>query len=281
MRHPREMGHDEVVAFLDFLARERRVSASTQNQALNAIVFLYKRVLSMEVGAEGFQRAHQGKRIPIVLTRGEIASLLAELRPPYALMAELLYGSGLRLLECVRLRVKDVDFGSRQLVVRAGKGAQDRVTLLPERSRPALERQIRRVAQLHRQDLSRGYGEVDLPYALGVKMSAASRELPWQYLFPSSETSRDRRSGRLVRHHVHPTALQKAVRRAGAQAELTKRVNCHALRHSFATHLLETGTDIRMIQVLLGHRDVRTTMIYTHVAARGPLGVLSPLDRTV
>jgi len=279
--HPRELSGSHVAAFLGHLASERRVAASTQNQALNAIVFLYRKVLDIEIGDFGpFDRAKRPKRLPTVLSIAEVQLLLEQMRPPYRLMAQLLYGSGLRLKECITLRVKDIDFEGHQVIVRDGKGMQDRVTLLPASVHESLVRQVRRVASLHQQDLARGLGEVDLPFALARKLPGASHELGWQYLFPASRTCTDPHTGRTVRHHIHESALQKAVKTAANRAGLLKRVTTHTLRHSFATHLLEAGTDIRTIQQLLGHKDVRTTMIYTHVVNRGPLGVLSPLDRT-
>jgi integron integrase len=280
MKHPRDLGHGDVTAFLDHLASERHVSAATQNQALNALVFLYRKTLGIELEELGrFTRARRPRRLPTVLTPGEVRRVLEELRPPYLLMGELLYGSGLRLSECVCLRVKDVDLDNRQIMVRSGKGMRDRVALLPERVRDRLRRQIDRVAALHAKDVARNLGEVDLPFALDRKLPNASHELAWQYLFPASGVCANPRTGRMVRHHVHQTALQKALRQATQQANITKRVSPHSLRHSFATHLLEAGTDLRTIQALLGHQDVRTTMIYTHIVKRGVLGVLSPLDR--
>jgi integron integrase len=280
VRHPRDLGREQVTRFLDHLAVKRHVAAATQNQALNALVFLYRQVLGIDLEALGpFTRARRPRRLPTVLSPGEVRRVLEELRPPYLLMGELLYGSGLRLSECVALRVKDVDFDGRRIMVRAGKGMRDRVALLPERVRDRLRRQIDRVAALHVKDLACGLGEVDLPFALDRKLPGASRELGWQYLFPASGVCVDPRTGRMVRHHVHQTALQKALRQATRRSAIARRVSAHTLRHSFATHLLEAGTDLRTIQALLGHQDVRTTMIYTHVVKHGVLGVLSPLDR--
>ncbi len=280
-RNPSEMGAAEVTAFLNSLARSRH-SASSQNQALCALVFIYGRVLNVEMPLlEGLERARRPEHLPEVMSPGEVAALLAQLRPPFQLMGELLYGSGLRLMECVSLRVKDVEFERRRIVVRSGKGEKDRVTPLPESARPALEVQIERVMRLHEEDLGRGLGEVDLPDLLRSKMPGAARSIAWQYLFPASKLCSDPATGRLVRHHMHDTAVQKAVKEAATAAALDRRVSCHTLRHSFATHLLETGTDLRTIQTLLGHKDVRTTMIYTHVVDRGPFGVMSPLDRRV
>jgi integron integrase len=281
MQHPFRLDHRHVSEYLDHLASEAHLSASSQNQALNAIVFLYRRVLGIELEDFTFERAKRPKRLPIVLGRSEVRALLDVMCQPYLLMAGLMYGSGLRVQECVDLRVKDVDFERRQIVVRDGKGRQDRVTLLPDGVRCALEEQVERVKQQHVRDLSLGRGFVDMPDALARKMPHEARELPWQYLFPSSRTCVDPVTGREVRHHVDASALQREVRRAMRKAGLKRRATCHSLRHSFATHLLEDGTDLRTIQALLGHKDVRTTMIYTHLVDRGPFGVLSPLDRTV
>jgi integron integrase len=279
-RHPRDLGSDDVTAFLNHLAVERRVSAATQNQALCAIVFLYRRVLEREdLALEGLARARTPERLPEVLSVDEVRAVLAALRPPFALIGGLLYGAGLRLLEALSLRVKDVDFARHQLAVRRGKGAHDRATLLPARVQPALLEQIARVGERHRADLAAGHGRVDLPDAYRRKAPDADRTLAWQYVFPASRPCVDPATGHLVLYHLHETAVQKAVQEAGRAAGLTRRVTCHALRHSFATHLLESGTDLRTIQALLGHSDVRTTMIYTHVVDRGPFGVKSPLDR--
>jgi integron integrase len=278
MQHPEALGPEHVAAFLTYLAVERGVSASTQNQALNALVFLYHRVLEHPLGDFGeIVRAKRPKRLPVVLSPAEVARLLAGLSGVPHLMAALLYGSGLRLMEGMRLRVRDVDFDRRQIVVRAGKGDQDRATLLPEPLRAPLHAQIRRVQALHRRDLDAGFGAVHLPEALAVKYPNAAREPGWQYLFPAAQRSTDPRSGRVGRHHADPSLLQKAIRGAVLRAGLAKNATPHTLRHSFATHLLERGHDIRTVQTLLGHKDVRTTQIYTHVAARGPLGVESPL----
>jgi integron integrase len=281
MQHPSKLDHRHVSEYLAHLASEAHLSASSQNQALNAIVFLYRRVLGIELEELAFERAKRPKRLPVVLGRSEIRALLGVMCQPYRLMAGLMYGSGLRVKECVDMRVKDVDFERRQIVVRDGKGRQDRATLLPDGARRALEEQVARVERQHARDLARGLGYVDMPDALARKMPHEARELPWQYLFPSSRTCLDPVTGREVRHHVDESALQREVRRAMKKAGLKRRATCHSLRHSFATHLLEDGTDIRTIQALLGHKDVRTTMIYTHLVDRGPFGVLSPLDRTV
>jgi integron integrase len=279
-RHPREMAAPEATAFLNHLAVHRRVAASTQNQALCAIIFLYKRVLSLEMPAlEGLERAQRPEHLPAVLSRREVQTLLDALDPFFRLIAEMLYGSGLRLLECLALRVKDVDLERHQIMVRRGKGSHDRAALLPVRVREALRAQLDEVARRHRAEVEAGRGEVDLPYALRAKMPRAAATLAWQYVFPASRPCADPATGRPVLHHLHESAVQRAVNGAARAAQIDKRATCHTLRHSFATHLLEAGTDIRTIQTLLGHKDVRTTMIYTHIVDRGPLGVVSPLDR--
>jgi integron integrase len=279
-RHPKQMGADDITRFLSFLATARKVSASTQNQALAALLFLYRVVLEMEVPwLDDLVRAQRPIHVPVVLSRSEVVEVLAELRGMPQLMAVLLYGAGLRLLECARLRVKDVDFERSQLVVRAGKGGRDRVSILPATTRDPLGRHLERVARLHRADVDRGGGWVELPFALSRKCPAAGRDLAWQWVFPATRTYRDPESGQVRRHHLHESVLQRAVREAARRAAIAKRVTCHTFRHSFATHLLEDGYDIRTVQALLGHRDVRTTMIYTHVLNRGPGGVISPVDR--
>ena len=246
-RHPAEMGAAEIRAFLAHLAQERNVSASTQNQALSAILFLYREVLHQEIEPVLLSTAKRPERLPTVLTRQEVLCLLDHLQGTYRLMAQLLYGSGLRLMECVRLRVKDVDFEYKAITVRDGKGEKDRVVPLPETVIPALRRQMERVRLLHEEDLAAGYGDVSLPDALAVKYPNAPRELLWQYLFPASRRSIDPRSGKQFRHHLDPSALQRAIRQAGQKAGLQKRVTCHTLRHSFATHLLQAGYDIRTV----------------------------------
>jgi integron integrase len=278
-RHPQEMGAPELEAFLTHLAVQRNVAASTQNQALSAILFLYREVLERPLEELGrIAPARRPERLPTVLTRDEVRSVLDRLDGTARLMASLLYGSGLRLLECLRLRIKDVDFGQRHLIVRDGKGQKDRVTLLPQVLEAPLRRQIDRVRILHQQDLDDGYGRVYLPHALSEKYPGADRQFGWQYLFPSARRSIDPRTGIVRRHHAAERALQRAVAEAVRRAGILKPASCHTLRHSFATHLLEAGQDIRTIQELLGHNDVRTTMIYTHVLQAGPLGVRSPLD---
>ena len=257
MRHPREMGKGEIESFLSDLAMRGKVAAATQNQALNALAFLYQEVLEREMPElDGMVRAKRPGRLPTVLDRDEVRALFAGLRDPYHLMASLLYGAGLRLLECTRLRVKDVDFERSAILVRDGKGAKDRVTLLPQSAREPLQRQLRIARAVHESDLARGYGEVFLPFALARKYPNAPREWAWQYVFPSTRLSEDPRSDRVSRHHVSEAALQRAVKRAVRAARIPKPATCHTLRHSFATHLLERGYDIRTVQDLLGHRSV-------------------------
>jgi len=278
-RHPSELNAPEVSAFLSNLARERRVSASTQNQALAALLFLYTHVLRCELGPlSDLVRARRPQRLPVVMTRAEVAAVLSELRGVEHLMASLLYGAGLRLIECATLRVKDIDFAAGRLIIRRGKGSKDRVTLLPHALVVPLQAQLRAVRAQHLADLAEGAGYVDLPYALGIKYPGASREWGWQWVFPATRKYVHAPSQERRRHHLHETVLQRAVRVAVAAAGVVTRASCHTFRHSFATHLLEAGYDIRTIQTLLGHRDVRATMVYTHVLNRGPFGVKSPLD---
>jgi integron integrase len=282
MRHPREMAEAEVAEFLTHLAREARVAASTQNQALSALLFLYKGVLKQEFGwLEGVERARRPIRLPGVLTREEVERILAHLHGTPRLMAGLLYGSGLRLMECVRLRVKDVDFGYLRITVRDGKGAKDRVTMLPMNLAAPLERHLQKVKAQHEQDVADGFGEVYLPDALARKYPRAARDWIWQYVFPSRKLSSDPRAGAgepQQRHHANETWLQQEMKRAVRAAGVNKAASCHTLRHSFATHLLENGYDIRTVQELLGHKDVSTTMIYTHVLSQPGIGVRSPMD---
>ncbi len=277
-RHPKDMGAPEIAAFLTHLAVQRNVAASTQNQALCALLFLYDEVLHQDVGPVDAVRAKKPKRLPTVLTKEEVERVIAAVTGPHRLVVRLLYGSGLRLIECLRLRVKDVDFAYRQIVVRDGKGHKDRVTVLPGKLVEPLKTRLRRVALIHQRDLDRGYGAVYLPYALEVKYPNAAKEWCWQYVFPARSLSRDPRSGVTRRHHLGESGPQRAVRRAARLAGIDKRVTCHTFRHSFATHLLEDGYDIRTVQELLGHKDVKTTMVYTHVLNRGGLAVRSPLD---
>jgi integron integrase len=278
-RHPQEMGSPEIEAFLTHLAVEQHVAAATQNQALCALLFLYREVLRQEVGAAlNAVRAKKPRRLPTVLTRDETTQVIRRLWGTQQLMAQLLYGSGLRLMECVHLRVKDLDFAQRQIIVRDGKGQKDRVTMLPASLIQPLQAHLVRVKALHRDDLAEGCGTVYLPFALERKYPNANRAWAWQYVFPARERSADPRTGQIRRHHTDPTGLQKAVKRAVIKTGLTKPASCHTFRHSFATHLLEAGYDIRTIQQLLGHKDVSTPMIYTHVLNRGGLAVRSPLD---
>ena len=280
LRHPGELPPSAVAQFLSHLANESNVSASTQSQALSALLFLYRDVLQKDIGwLEGVVRAKRPKRLPVVLSGPEVRALLAELKGPQWLMASLLYGAGLRLLEACTLRVKDVDLGQRQLTVRGGKGARDRVTLLPEVVVEPLTEHLARVAAAHRRDLDNGCGRVVLPHQLAAKYPNADHEWIWQWVFPASRLYWDAEQGVWRRHHTHESVLQRAVRGAAARARIPKRVSCHTLRHSFATHLLEDGYDIRTVQELLGHKDVSTTMIYTHVLNRGGRGVRSPADR--
>ncbi len=280
-RHPAEMGAPEIEAFLSHLAAHENIAASTQNQALSALLFLYRHVLHKDIAAQNlsFTLAKRPQRLPVVLSRGEVKRLMAFLDGVPWLVAHLLYGSGLRLSEALRLRIQDLDFERHTLIVRGGKGDKDRSTLLPQSLRPALENHIRSVRRLYKRDLANpAWQGVSLPHALARKYPQAPRAWNWQYLFPSPRLSRDPRSGRLLRHHLHPSSVQKAIREAARAARIPKHVTPHTLRHSFATHLLEAGYDIRTVQELLGHKDVRTTMMYTHVLERGPLGVRSPLD---
>jgi len=279
-RHPATLGELEVTAFLNDLAATRKVAASTQNQALSALLFLYKEVLGRELAwLDGLQRATRPPRLPVVLTRAEVERLLAEMQGTRWLIASLLYGAGLRVMECLRLRVKDLDLGYRQILVRDGKGEKDRVTMMPEKLASPLAVHLARVKSLHARDLAAGYGEVSLPYALARKYPRAGREWIWQYVFPASHRSPDPEDGLVRRHHLYDSVPQRAIREAAQAAGIAKRVSCHTLRHSFATHLLESGYDIRTVQELLGHSDVSTTMIYTHVLNKGGRGVRSPLDR--
>ncbi|MCM8856657.1 MAG: integron integrase [Candidatus Thiodiazotropha sp.] len=279
---PLEAGANEVRLFLEHLAIQRRVSASTQNQALNALVFLYKQVLERDLGEmEAFVRAKRPQNLPVVLSRNETTALLAQLEGTHKLVTSLLYGTGMRLLEGLRLRVQDLDFAYGRIHIHQAKGKKDRYVPLPRSLVDDLQGQIREVARLHTQDLAVGYGEVVLPGALARKYPNAGRELKWQFLFPSGRLAVDPYGGAIRRHHLHESAIQKAVKRATAASQINKRVGCHTLRHSFATHLLEANYDIRTVQALLGHANVSTTMIYTHVLNQPGVGVLSPLDQPV
>jgi integron integrase len=279
LRHPGELGESEVSAFLTNLATRKRVAPSTQQQALSALLLFYRDVIGRPLGNLGpVQRARPPHRLPVVLTRAEVHRVLEELEGVYRLVGILLYGAGLRLLEAVTLRVKDLDFGRGEIIIRRAKGAKDRVTVMPERIRGALAAHLEEVKALHESDLAIGAGRVVLPTALIRKFPNADREWGWQWAFPATRRYRERETGIIRRHHLHPSAVQRAVTAAVRAAGLSKRASCHTFRHSFATHLLEAGYDIRTVQELLGHRDVSTTMIYTHVLNRGGLGVQSPAD---
>jgi integron integrase len=279
-QHPNEMGLSEVEQFLGDLAVNGNVAASTQNQALSALLFLYEHVIHQPLGHVNVIWAKKPVRLPVVLTREEVKVVLAHLSGVPLLVSQLLYGAGLRLKEGLQLRVKDVDFGQGQIIVREGKGKNDRTTTLPMILVPALQTHLEDVQKLHYQDLKRGYGRVSMPYALARKYPNAHKEWKWQFVFPSSTLSTDPRGddNLLFRHHLHPSSVQKAVRNAALKTNINKKVTPHTFRHSFATHLLEAGYDIRTIQELLGHQDVKTTMIYTHVVNQGAMGVRSPLD---
>ncbi|MCU7919573.1 MAG: integron integrase [Candidatus Thiodiazotropha sp. (ex Epidulcina cf. delphinae)] len=277
---PETLGASEVKAFLDYLVIRRNVSASTQNQALNALVFLYKQVLGSELGElEALVRSKRPRNLPVVLSRGEVNALLAQMEGKHKLIASLLYGTGMRLLEGLRLRVQDIDFEYQRIHVIQAKGKKDRYVPLPNILVEELHSQIREVEHLHTEDIAAGYGEVVLPGALARKYPNAGRELKWQFLFPSGRLAIDPYGGAIRRHHLHQSAIQKAIKRAARACHINKRVGCHTLRHSFATHLLEANYDIRTVQELLGHANVSTTMIYTHVLNRPGVGVFSPLDQ--
>ena len=279
-RHPKEMGEAEIRAYLSDLAVNNNVAASTQNVALAALLFLYKDVLRQTLDRiSKVERARLPKRLPVVFTKQEAAAILSKLSGSSYLAAALMYGAGMRLMECLRLRVKDLDFAYNQIHIRSGKGAKDRVTVFPAALKEQLRKHLLQVKLLHQHDLQAGFGEVMLPYALERKFPSAGREWAWQYVFPASKRSIDPRSVVERRHHLHESVIQRAVKQAIRKTGMTKRGSCHSLRHSFATHLLEDGYDIRTIQELLGHKDVRTTMIYTHVLNRGGRGVRSPLDQ--
>jgi integron integrase len=278
LRHPREMGSAEVNAFLTHLAVELQVSASTQNQALAALLFLYRELLERDLNLEGVVRARTRRRLPVVLSEAEVRAVRGRLEGDPALVVGLLYGGGLRLMEALRLRVQDLDFERRELTVRNGKGGKDRRTLLPGSQCKALQRHLLNVRHLHQNDLAEGWGAVVLPYALARKYRHADQQWCWQWVFPQRNRWKDEATGKEGRHHLDPSVIQKAVKKAVAYAGLTKPVGCHTFRHSFATHLLERGQDIRTIQELMGHSDLNTTMIYTHVLKRGPMGVISPAD---
>jgi integron integrase len=278
-KHPSEMGSSEIEDFLTHLSVVGNVTASTQNQALSAIVFLYREVLKVDLPKNmKFNFAKRPAKLPLVLTRDETMSVLSLLPPSWSLIGSLLYGTGMRLMEVMRLRVKDVDFTRNEIIIRSGKGNKDRVTMLPLCLKEDLRKQLLKAKRLHEQDLEDGFGEVYLPKALAKKNPSSARFWGWQYAFPSSKRSVDPRSGRMARHHVYEKGMQRAMKQAVRDAGLTKPATPHTLRHSFATHLLESGYDIRTLQELLGHKNIETTMIYTHVLNRGGKGVSSPLD---
>ena len=278
-QHPARLGEEAIGQFLTHLAVNKRVSSTTQNQALCALVFLYKHVLGKELEDFGeLVWAKKPKRLPVVFTREEARAVLNQLHGKYWIMAMLLYGAGLRKIECLRLRVKDIDFNTNQIIVRNTKGDKDRATMLPEKIKEPLKVYLKTVKQMHEKDLKNGYGEVELPYALARKYPNAAKEWGWQYVFPASRISKDPRSGVERRHHLYETVLQKAVKQAIRKAGIVKHASCHTFRHSFATHLLENGYDIRTVQELLGHKNVQTTMVYTHVLNKGGLAVKSPAD---
>lgn len=279
VRHPAEMAEPEINAFLTHLAVKGKVAASTQNQALSALLFLYRHVLGREVGDLGeVIRARKPKRLPVVMTREEVKAVLANLSGDKWLMASVMYGAGLRLMECLRLRVQDIDFSRNEILVRDGKGAKDRITMLPESLKAPLQEHLKTVKAIHERDLADGWGRVLLPDALDRKYPNAPKEWRWQWVFPQENRWKNTKTGEEGRHHVHETILQRAVKEAVRKAGIVKHAGCHTFRHSFATHLLESGYDIRTIQELLGHKDVSTTMIYTHVLNKGGHGVRSPMD---
>ncbi len=279
-RHPREMGVAEINQFITHLVVERKASASTQNQAISAILFLYRSILNINLDQSSleFIRPKKGKRVPTVLSKDEARAIIANMSQPYKLMAQIMYGSGLRLMECLRLRVKDIDFENHHILVFDGKGGDDRVTMLPDSIIATLRQHLENVNAIHRKDVAKGFGSVYMPYGLDKKFPTAHKQWIWQYLFPASTLFTDPETGITRRHHIHETALQKEIRNATRIAKVDKRVTPHTFRHSFATHLLQSGYDIRTVQELLGHKDVKTTMIYTHVLQRGGLAVKSPLD---
>lgn len=279
IRHPDEMDGDRVTEFLTFLAVQRNVSPNTQNQAFNALLFLFKHVLLRPLENIQAVRARERRRVPVVLTSGEVARVLAHMKPPFSTMIQLAWGAGLRKTEILRLRIKDLDFERQELTVRSGKGGKDRVTVLPSCTVAVLQQSVERVKRLHALDLHEGFGSVEMPFALARKYPGEARGLKWQFVFAAPQRGVDPISGEIRRHHLHPSTLEKALRYAVRQSDLTKRITCHTFRHTFATQLLESGYDIRTVQELLGHDDVKTTQIYTHVLNRGGNGVISPADR--
>lgn len=278
-QHPKALTSEDLETYLSFLAVEKNVAASTQNQALSAILFLYNEVLDIPLDTDlQFIGAKRPKRLPVVLSKDEVQQVLARMTGTTKIIAQLLYGSGLRISEAIRLRVQDIDFARSQILVRDGKGAQDRITMLPEIVVPALKEHLVHVQYLHQEDLENGYGQVFMPDALARKYPNAEREWIWQYIFPSKIITENRNDGVLRRHHISPSTVQTAVHNAARSAKLSKHVTPHTFRHSFATHLLEAGYGIRTVQELLGHKHVQTTMVYTHVLRKGPKAVHSPLD---
>ena len=277
--HPSKLSETHIRQYLSHLAIKQKVAASTQNQAFNALIYLYKHVLKIELGElDDIERAKRRRKIPVVFSPAEAKNVLSNMSGINKLMASLLYGTGMRLMECVRLRVKDIDFSNNRIIVRDGKGGKDRITILPETLIDILKLQIKRVKLTHEQDLLDGFGSVYLPYAIERKYPSAEKSFGWQYLFPSSKNSKDPRSNKIHRHHIHESILQKAVKSAIGKIKFEQPASCHTFRHSFATHLLANGYDIRTVQELLGHENVKTTMIYTHVLNKGALAVRSPLD---
>jgi len=278
-KHPNDLGVKEIRNFLNFLAVKKHVAPSTQNQALNALIFLYKEILRKDIGKiDQIERAKYKKSAPVVLSKHEVKTVLNHITGVEYIVCSLLYGSGLRLSEALRLRVKDIDFEYKQILVRDGKGAKDRFTVLPEKIIPLIKNQIKKVKNLHKQDLSKGFGKTTLPYALAEKYPNANKEFAWQYVFPSKIFAKDEKTGQLYRHHIYSSTIQRKVKTASKKSGINKHISPQVFRHSFATHLLQDGYDIRTVQELLGHKSVRTTMIYTHVINKGGFGVRSPLD---
>ena len=279
LTHPSKMAEPEVISFLNYLAEDRNVAASTQNQALCAILFLYNHILESPLSSMmDFERAKQSQKLPVVLTKDEVQKVLEHLHGTSKLVAQLLYGAGLRISECLRIRLLDLDFSYNQIHVRSGKGRKDRITIMPQRCKPKLKQQLKKVKVLHKKDTDAGFAETLLPKALSRKYPGAASQLKWQYLFPSPNRAADPRSGLVHRHHISDTTIQRKVNMAVKKSRIQKQASCHTLRHSFATHLLMNGYDIRTVQELLGHKNLKTTMIYTHVLNKGGKGVKSPVD---